>query len=152
MKSLIHIALSQYGVKEILGKNKDNPQVINYLESVGAKASQLHDETAWCSAFVNWVCINAGKSHSGKLNARSWLDIGQPINPKIITPTMGDVVVFWRGKNKNEKIPGSNLKKGHVGFYIRDHKSWIYVLGGNQDNQVCIKAYPKNRFLGLRRI
>jgi hypothetical protein len=28
----------------------------------------------------------------------------------------------------------------------------IYVLGGNQNNQVKISAYPDNRLLGYRRL
>ena len=138
-KSVIEIALSQVGIKEISGK-KDNPEVIKYFDEIGYNGKQLKDETAWCSAFANWVCKMAGVDYSKKLNARSWLKIGN----KTTEPQVGDVVVFWRGS------PSS--WKGHVAFFIRDTKNWIYVLGGNQNNQVKISAYPKSRLLEYRRL
>lgn len=129
-------ALSQVGIKEIVGK-EDNPEVLKYFKILGH--GSLKDETSWCSAFANWVCIEADVEHSGKLDARSWLKVGH----KIDDPDIGDIVVFWR--------ESPNSWKGHVGFFIREQFGWIYVLGGNQNNQVSISAYPKNRLLGYRR-
>ena len=98
------------------------------------------DETAWCSAFVNWVCKKANLEYSGALNARSWLNIGC----EVANPEIGDLVVFWRGD--------PNGWQGHVAFFIREAKNHIYVLGGNQNNQVKISAYPKSRLLKYRRL
>jgi len=39
---------------------------------------------------------------------------------------------------------------GHVGFYWARSGDRILVLGGNQDNQVSIKGYPKADLLGHR--
>jgi uncharacterized protein (TIGR02594 family) len=133
----IDIALSQIGIKEIVGK-KHNKEVLKYFSEIG-HGWVKDDETAWCSAFVNWVCKKAGLDYSGKLNARSWLDIGE----NVTEPKLGDIVVFWRDK------PDS--WKGHVAFFIRETPNWIYVLGGNQNNQVKISAYPKKRLLEYRR-
>ena len=136
--TLIERALSQIGVKEVVGK-KNNPIIVNYAQEIGHKWITT-DETAWCSIFVNWVAQKCDRVSSGKLNARSWLKIGKPVsNPKI-----GDVVVFWR------ESPGS--WKGHVAFFVRETKNWVYVLGGNQNNQVKISAYPKTKLLGYRRL
>jgi len=140
-------ALGEAGIKEITG-NQDNPDVLKYFDSIGFDGSKLKDETAWCSAFVNWVCKESNLNYSGKLNATSWLDIGVSVEK----PQVGDVVVFWRGKFKGEKIGNTNLMKGHVGFFCRETRNWIYVLGGNQKNQVKISAYPKARLLQYRRI
>lgn len=136
---LIKMAFSQYGVKEIEGQ-EDHPQIIKYFDELGYDGERLKDETAWCSAFANWVAKKAGYNYLGKLNARSWLDIGQ----KVEFPKFGDVVVLWRESPESWK--------GHVGFYIRQTKRFIYVLGGNQRNSVCIKAYPKERLLEYRRL
>ena len=137
MKHLL-IALGEFGVKEIIG-GKHNPRILEYFKLMGHNWVKT-DETAWCSTFINWVCIKANLPYSGKLDARSWLGIGvETCNPKI-----GDLSVFWRENPKSWK--------GHVGFYIRETKYWIYVLGGNQNNQVKIKAYPKSRLLQHRRI
>ena len=135
----IDLALSQIGIKEIVGR-KDNPKILKYFDEIGFNGKKLKDETAWCSAFVNWVCKKSKLPYTGKLTARSWLKIGRHVNQ----PRLGDVVVFWR------ESPGS--WKGHVAFFIRETPSWVYVLGGNQNNQVKISAYPKKRLLQYRRL
>lgn len=140
MRTLIQIANSQYGVTEKKGK-LHNPVIVNYFKEIGHKWVS-NDETAWCSAFMNWVALKAGKKKSGKLNARSWLLIGR----KIFNPKQGDVVVLWREKKHSWK--------GHVGLFINysEDKKYIYVLGGNQNNQVNIQRYPAYRLLGFRRL
>lgn len=136
---MIQIALSQYGIKETPGK-EDNPEVLKYFNEIGFDGEKLKDETAWCSAFINWVAKKSNRKYSKKLNARSWLKVGSVTS----FPQVGDVVVFWR-----ESI---NSWKGHVGLYIREDEKNIWVLGGNQKNQVSIAPYPKSRLLGYRRI
>ena len=130
----IETALSQYGIKEIRGKD-DNLEVIKYFDEIGFDGKALKDETAWCSAFVNWVCMKCNLPYTRKLNARSWLDVGMPTKD----PKQGDIVVLWRGER--------NGWKGHVGFYVRETETHIYILGGNQGNQVQIAPYPKTRLL-----
>ena len=134
----LFVALSQFGVKEIVGGNH-NPVILDYFAQIGHDWVK-DDETAWCSAFVNWVMKMSNKPYSGKLNARSWMDVGAPTD----NPVMGDIVVLWR------ESPDS--WKGHVGIFIRRTVRHIYVLGGNQQNQVNILAYKSNRLLGYRRI
>ncbi len=136
---MITKALGQYGIKEIPGV-KNNPEIMKYFKEIGCKWVQ-DDETAWCSAFINWCAKSVAKPYTGKLNARSWLDIGEPIEGFQKT---GDIVIFWREDPKGWK--------GHVGLFISETKDVIYTLGGNQDNQVCIKPYPKSRLLGYRRL
>ncbi len=137
---LIHIALSQYGVTEEPGK-EHNPVILNYFKEIGHTWVES-DETAWCSAYTNWVALRAACERSNQLTARSWLLVGIPVS----IPQIGDIVVFWR------ESPDS--WKGHVGFFIAYSEDGqnIYVLGGNQNNQVCIKAYPVARLLGFRRL
>lgn len=97
-------------------------------------------ETAWCAAFANAVLKASGSNGTGRLNARSFLDWGEPVH----RPSEGDVVVLWR------ESPDS--WKGHVGFfagYTDDGR--VRVLGGNQNDQVNEKAYPADRVLGFRR-
>ncbi len=136
---IIEKALMQYGVREIVGR-KDHPQILAYFNALGYDGAKLHDETAWCSVFVNWVAKECGYSHSGQLTARSWLTEG--VTAK--NPDLGDVVVLWR--------ESPNSWKGHVGFYIKESKNHVYLLGGNQNNRVCIQPYPKNRILDYRKL
>ncbi len=137
--NIINKALSEYGVKEIVG-SKDNQRIIRYFTDLGFNGKKLKDETAWCSAFVNWVAKTCGYEYSGKLTARSWLSVGE----SIVNPKVGNIVVLWRESPKSWK--------GHVGFFIKQTKGYVYVLGGNQRNMVCIKAYPKNRVLDYKKL
>lgn len=139
MSKLIDIALNEFGTKEISGK-ADNPEVLKYFDEIGFNGSQLKDETSWCSAFVNWVAKKGGKQRSNSLAARSWLKVGK----RTLNPKLGDVVVFWREDRDSWK--------GHVALFIRETKNWVYVLGGNQNNQVKISAYRKYRVLEYRNI
>jgi uncharacterized protein (TIGR02594 family) len=131
-------ALSLYGEKEIKGK-QDNPKIIQMFNDLGFNGEKLKDETSWCAAFVNWILMSTGYKNTGKLNARSFLDLSNETEQ----PELGDIAIFWR-----ESI---DSWKGHVGFYIREKDGWIYVLGGNQNNEVNIKGYPKSRLLGYRK-
>ena len=134
----LEIALGEFGVKEIVG-SKHNPRILDYFKLIGHQWVTT-DETAWCTAFINWVCLMANLPYSGALNARSFLNVGE----EICDPKMGDFTVLWRESPESWK--------GHVGIYIRETKYWIYILGGNQNNQVKIKAYPKSRVLQHRRL
>ncbi len=136
---LIEKAFKEYGVKEIEGK-QDHPQIVRYFNELGYNGERLKDETAWCSAYANWVAKTAGYEHLAQLNARSWLETGT----KVEIPKLGDVVILWRENPESWK--------GHVGFFVKQTKKYIYVLGGNQRNSVCIKAYDKNRLLEYRRL
>ena len=132
----VEIALTQYGTREIAGSS-NNPSVLGYFEYIG-QSWVKNDEMAWCAAFLNWCLKRAGRQHTGSLLARSFLNYGTNTN----TPKFGDLAVFWR-----EAPTG---KFGHAGFYINETKDHVWVLGGNQTDQVSIEAYPKKNLLGYR--
>jgi len=134
---IINIALREYGHREIPG-SKHNPEILKYFKDCGFNVND--DETAGCSAFANWVAKETGYERSKKLNARSWLEVGE----EIVEPELGDIVVFWR--------ESKNSWKGHVAFYINEVNDFIYTLGGNQGNMVCIAPYNKIKVLGYRRL
>lgn len=133
---ILDLALGEYGVTEIRG-GSHNERVLQYFKEIG-HSWVTTDETAWCSAFANWVAMKAGAERSGKLDARSWLKVGTEVSE----PSPGDMVVFWRESRTSWK--------GHITFFIRETENHVYVLGGNQSNQVNIKAYPKHRVLSYR--
>jgi len=137
---ILKTALTQYGVTEIKG-SKHNPKIVKYSDDIGYK-NVINDETAWCSIFVNWCAMKSGLERSGKLNARSWLDVGEEVKE----PQPGDIVIFWR------EDPAS--WKGHVGIFINysEDKKFIHCLGGNQNNKVQISPYVKDRLLSFRRL
>ena len=121
--------------KEVAGAGS-NENVLKYHTATSLRATD--DETAWCSAFVNWCVKTAGLIGTNLANAQSFLKWGTAVEH----PSEGDIVVFQRGKEK---------WMGHVGFFVRFEGSQVMCLGGNQGNEVNISGYAKNRVLGYRR-
>lgn len=131
------IALKEVGTHEVKGKGH-NARILEYHKATSLKATE--DEVSWCSAFVNWCLKQAGIIGTGKANARSWLTWGISVKAH---PELGDICVFWR--------VDPNGWQGHVGFYAGEDATHIFVLGGNQGDEVCIKKYAKSSLLDIRR-
>jgi len=138
MKDLLLEMLSHYGLKEIFGSTH-NPEILNMFKEIGYDWVK-DDETAWCSAALNYFCLKTKYERSGKLDARSWLDM--PL--KVIKPELGDVVIFWRNNPTSWQ--------GHVGLYINSDAHDIYCLGGNQNNMINIAPYSWDKLLGFRKL
>lgn len=138
--SIVKIAASQIGVKEIVG-GEHNDTIVQYAKDIGLTWIN-DDETPWCATFVNWVLKRCGYQYKSSARARDFESYGTPAQD----PQPGDIVVFWR-----ESISSG---KGHVGFlwgYSKDG-GYIFVLGGNQGNQVTITKYGLSNILGFRRV
>lgn len=134
----LEIALKEYG-KEAWAGVETNPEVLKYFTETGY--TFIHDdETPWCAAFLNWVLKQCNIQTKNKLNARSFLEIGTDIS----SPRLGDLVIFWRISPQSWQ--------GHVGIFIRESSKLVFVLGGNQNSSVNIKAFPKTQVLGYRRV
>ncbi len=134
------------GIKEI-GGNVDNPQIVAMLKLDNDWPS--NDEVPWCSAFVNYVCWLIRLPRSKDLRARSWLEVGRPVD--LVDARVGDVVVLKRGQGEQ---PGPEViaAPGHVGFFAGCDGAFIEVLGGNQSNTVKVSRYDASRLLGVRRL
>lgn len=128
-------AWAELGQREVSG-NGDNPRIVALYRDAGQKAA-LHDDVAWCAAFVGASLERSGIAGTRSLMARSYLDWGTPIE----AGRLGAVAIFSRG---------SDPASGHVAFYLdRDHAS-VFVLGGNQGDSVSVATISKDRLLGLR--
>ena len=139
MRKVYEIAERELGTWE--WAEGHNPTVVNYFAEVGHEWVK-DDETAWCAAFVGAMLRRAGLSHTGKLDARSYLDWG--VEVPLSEAERGDVVVLWRGRPDGWK--------GHVAFLHEITESGdLMLLGGNQGNQVNVTKYSKDRLLGVRR-
>jgi len=138
-EKILHIAARELGVREIKGR-EDNEEILKYFYEMGLSGKQLKDETAWCSAFINYVAIQSGAENTGALNARSWLKVGTPV----FDPKPGDICILWRESRDSWK--------GHVGIFMEENRHTICLLGGNQSNRVKTSWYPKRRLLGYRRL
>ena len=135
------------GLKEAPGA-VHNSQVLAMLQLVSPTVSD--DETAWCSAFVNYVAWLMGCSMSKSLAARSWLKVGVPVGT--VSARQGfHVVVLQRGEGQ-QPGPETISAPGHVGFFAGFEGDNVVVLGGNQSNSVSLARFPKSRILGIREI
>jgi len=108
--------------------------------------------TAWCMAMVNACLGEVGKKGTGKLNARSGLDLGEKID--LEDAQEGDIAIFARGNSGWE---------GHIGFINKVIPKVggpvLEIIGGNQtsdesgkSDEVNIARYTTQRLLGIRRV
>lgn len=144
---LLLFALDDVGVQETPGSD-NNPEIMAYMKEAGHSWVNS-EETPWCSAFMNAICRRAGLPSTGSLRARSWLDV-QPNAThdvehidRVEGLETGDLVILWRESR--------NSAKGHIAQFVSRQGSRLYLLGGNQNNSVCIKSYPQYRFLAGKR-
>jgi len=137
MNDVLLAMLSNYGLKEVIGPDS-NPEILEMFKAIGYGWVN-DDETAWCSASLNYFCLKTGYERSNKLDARSWLKL--PLH--ILKPSLGDIVVLWR--------ENPNSWKGHVGLFISQNANYTYILGGNQENMIGINPFLNTRILGYRR-
>ena len=93
----------------------------------------------WCAAFLTMLLNENGIKNETTLMARSLLGIGESVSE----PQLGDVVILWREEKESAW--------GHCGLYVYEDADNYFLLGGNQQKRVMIKAYPKTQLLGVRR-
>jgi uncharacterized protein (TIGR02594 family) len=141
------IAQRFVGMKEVNGLTA-NPMILAMLR-LDAKWPE-DDEVPWCSAFVNYVAWLLRLPRSKSLRARSWLKVGNAVHLDDARPGF-DVVILWRGK---EPQPGPQVidAPGHVGFYAGRTDDEVFLLGGNQGDEVRVSPYSTRRILGIRRL
>ena len=141
-EKLIRAAAAEIGVKEVQGSG-NNKRVVEYSKyaTLDNKKGQA-DSVPWCSSFLCFLVETSLSIQStNSMMARSWLKFGKSSkNDKAV----GDIVVFWRGSKQSWK--------GHTGIYLGETQSYVYCLGGNQDDQVKISKYLKSKVLDYRRV
>ena len=136
---ILEAAEGYLGLEEWPGA-RHNPAIVKMFADSDNSWVQ-DDETPWCAAFIGSILAEVGLQGTGKLNARSYLDWGQPVQLHDVRP--GDIAVFSRGD--------PNGWQGHVAIVVRFEGSRVIVRGGNQGNKVTDAAYPMSRLLGFRR-
>jgi len=121
------------GLRETPG-GASNPVIVQFWKDI-KRGGIKDDATPWCAAFVGAMLERSGVRSSRFESAKSYLDWGQ----LLALPVPGCVVVFTREGG------------GHVGFAVgRDKAGNLLVLGGNQGDEVNVKAFPVSRVTGYR--
>lgn len=139
--SWIKTARSYVGLKENKEKNKSNPEIMKMFNKMGTYNGEHKnwfddDSTPWCGTFVGY-CLGENKRYVVKnwFRALAWADSKTML--KLDKPAYGCIVVFNRSGG------------GHVGFCVGvDKNDNLMILGGNQGDEVNIKAFKKDRVVG----
>lgn len=126
-------ARTYVGTKEIHGP-KTSPIIERLLKLISAPWRD--DETPWCGSFVAAVMTEVGiKPPPNPWRALSWATWGRALSD----PLIGAVAV--------KKRTGG----GHVGIVIsQDQNGNLWILGGNQGDEVSILVYPRSAFFTFR--
>lgn len=139
---MIKEALPLFGIKEDLSP-RNNPRIMAWADEIGGNVEHVYvaDAVPWCGLFMAIVAKRASKQVvKDPLWALNWGTFGKYTE----IPMLGDVLVFNR-------ITPDGKKAGHVGLYVGENTNYFFVLGGNQNDCVCIKAIAKDRLYVCRR-
>lgn len=156
---------------QYLGVNESDPEGTELRAEIwdnvfGADSSEsdkfTKENQAWCAGFVNHILKKAG-ADSLQTNdiydqgrAKEYLGLGEKVSD-LSDAKMGDLVVkmaMVNERDKNGKPTGKKKPQYHVGFFsgYDSETGQVLILGGNQDDQVNVTAYPESQVQGVRRI
>jgi uncharacterized protein (TIGR02594 family) len=132
------VARGEIGVREAPG-NASNPRIEAYHEAAGGRAP---DSVPWCASFVSFCMAEAQNEvvHAHNLASKvavAWLEWGEPVTD----PPVGAICVT------KPLVEGST---GHVGFYLRQDGTDVWLLGGNQGDAVCEQPFKNVDIRGYR--
>ncbi len=122
------------GLREIPGPRHEG-RILAFFKAAMAGWFK-DDETPWCGAFVAYCMVKAGLPIPPKgeaVRARAWARWGVACPPRV-----GAVAIFGREGG------------GHVGLAVGESATHLYILGGNQSNEVNIMPIAKARLIALR--
>lgn len=114
---------------------KANPLVLRFFQEAGHGEVKNDHRTPWCAAFVGAMLAQCGIKPTGTLWALDYARWGQ----KLAGPLVGAV-----GYKRRQ---GGG---GHVFFIASFDARFVYALGGNQNDQVCISRIPRAQVAGYR--
>jgi uncharacterized protein (TIGR02594 family) len=137
----LQLARSDLGVSEVVGP-KASLVIKGYFRDAGHPEIE-DDATAWCAAAsCSWL-KRAGfpiPPRATSLMAMSFESYGTPLD----TFKPGAICVFYRGA-KREKT-----WQRHVAIGVRETKTHIVCIGGNQSDSVSEQKFPKKDLVAMR--
>lgn len=148
MLTPFELGLRFLGLKELPGDR--HAPVIQWGFELCGWDEDTADEVAWCSAWAQIPAHLASCLRSRSARARSWLAVGATVDVGLAKPGF-DVVVLKRGQGP-QPGPNDHQAPGHVGYFAGFDGERIFVLGGNQSDEVNITPYHVTRLLGVQRI
>jgi uncharacterized protein (TIGR02594 family) len=146
--SLYDFAQRFVGLHEIAGAKSNG--FIQWAHSL-CGLPDATDEVAWCSSWLNALAWMLRLPRSKSAAARSWLNVGTPVEIADAEPGF-DVVILKRGTGPQPGPEITSGAQGHVGLFAGVDQAFVLVLGGNQGDVVSIARYPIASVLGVRRL
>jgi uncharacterized protein (TIGR02594 family) len=137
----LQLARADLGVCEAPGA-KTNPTIKRYFADSGHPEVE-DDATAWCAAATGSWLKRAGlpiPPRSASLMAMSYESYGTPL----VTFQPGCICVFYRTAKRQKDW------RRHVAIGLRETKTHIHVIGGNQGNAVSEQKYAKRDLVTMR--
>ncbi|MCV0370831.1 TIGR02594 family protein [Filomicrobium sp.] len=128
-------AWEEFGQREVSGA-RHNDRILEFFRELGHD-SVRRDEVAWCAVFLGASLERSGVTSTRSLMARSYVEWGVPLAAE----RFGAVVVLSRGRD---------TALGHVGFLVGWTETRLWLLGGNQANEVNVTAFNRARLVALR--
>jgi uncharacterized protein (TIGR02594 family) len=131
-------ALPYYAERPLSGK-MSNPVILDFIKATSYPVTDS-DEVPWCSAFLVFIFQQCGIATPANAAARSWLNYSVETDQ----PALGDIVVLaW---------PKEAPTNAHVGLFIRETADLVYILAGNQNDEVDITPWRKRSVLSYRKL
>jgi uncharacterized protein (TIGR02594 family) len=136
-EKLVATALSFYGETEKPG-TASNSVILSWIKEFFKSASD-DGEIPWCGIFMaKMFHLCRLEAPKGPAGAANWSTVGDAT--MLADALLGDLLVFRRSGGH------------HVALFIRRSDAYIYCLGGNQKNGVCIAPYNASDLLHVRRV
>jgi uncharacterized protein (TIGR02594 family) len=138
---ILETAIKEIGVKEDTRAGKNNPRIeLYHLYANLSNTNKQPDSVFWCASFICWVLENCGLKSTNSMSARRFERFGIDSSTN---PLPGDIWV----KHRNGKSSG----QGHVGILLKFTKDFVWVLGGNQNDEVNVTMYSRSNETAIRR-
>ena len=117
-----------------------NPRILNYFKVAASWFEPDGDETDWCAAFVNYCLLTSGHFGTEHPGARSFFWNKKNIFVRLEAPAKGCIAV-----RRYSPFDDPQWKEGpgHVGFVMGWTANDITLLGGNQNDTVSVKTFPR---------
>jgi uncharacterized protein (TIGR02594 family) len=132
-------AIEMLGQAEVPGA-ASNPEILKLRREAGTPFPGEDGVVPWCAIFINAILARAGLPGTGNAMARGF--VSDRKNFRVVErPAIGAIVVL--------SSPSRGATAGHVGFYAGEDGLFVHLLGGNQDDEVSIAAFRKDRLVGI---
>lgn len=130
-------AHQEMGVAEVPGP-ESNPRIQEYYASVGHTWVKDDSKQPWCGYFLAFLFQDRALPDE-PWRARAWATWGDELSK----PVPGAIGVM--GRTDNPAL-------GHVFLFVQFSKDgkFVYGLGGNQGNKVCIERFPTSKVIAWR--